>query len=90
MNKILFINIDPNKVKDVQSIARRMRGEWDITLNSSAKAALNLMGKEAIDVIVAEIQPPDMSGLSYYHKLKIDFLKLSGLRYRIKKTLSTT
>jgi len=60
--RILFVDDEPMVLKGLQRTLRKMRQEWDITFVSSGRAALNILGKKPMDVIVSDLRMPEMDG----------------------------
>lgn len=63
MKKILFLDIDPKKTRDLQVMAINNRGEWKVSFQNTPKDAQRLLETEAVDVIVSEIHTPDLAGV---------------------------
>ena len=62
MKKILFVDDDPNVIETFKKILFPMRKDWEMEFVFSAKDALKLMGKSSFDVIVSDLNMPDMDG----------------------------
>ena len=60
--RILFVDDEPLVLKGLQRTLRKMRQEWDMTFVASGREALNILGKKPMDVIVSDLQMPEMDG----------------------------
>ncbi len=60
--RILFVDDEPMVLKGLQRTLRKMRQDWDMTFVSSGREALNVLGKNPMDVIVSDLRMPEMDG----------------------------
>jgi HD-like signal output (HDOD) protein len=60
--RILFVDDEPMVLKGLQRTLRKMTQEWDMTFVTSGRAALNVLGKKPMDVIVSDLRMPEMDG----------------------------
>lgn len=62
MNRILFVDDDPNLLTGLQRLLRPQRREWDMTFVEGGEAALSALSKGPYDVIVTDARMPGMDG----------------------------
>jgi len=62
MNRILFVDDDPNLLTGLQRLLRPQRREWDMTFVDGGEAALGMLSKGPYDVIVTDARMPGMDG----------------------------
>ncbi len=59
---VLFVDDEPSLLDGLKRMLRRMRGEWDMEFVDSGVAALELMSRCPVDVIVTDMRMPGMNG----------------------------
>jgi HD-like signal output (HDOD) protein/ActR/RegA family two-component response regulator len=62
MNRILFVDDDPNILTGLQRLLRPQRHEWDMSFVGGGEAALALLTTAPYDVIVTDARMPGMDG----------------------------
>lgn len=62
MKRILFVDDEVSILDGLKRMLRPMRDDWEMTFASGGEAALALMETVAFDVIVTDMQMPDMDG----------------------------
>ncbi len=62
MLKILFVDDQPSALEDAQRATHVMRDKWDMTFVSGADEALELLDREAFDVVVSDSRMPGADG----------------------------
>jgi putative nucleotidyltransferase with HDIG domain len=65
MKNVLFVDINSGKINAIHGLMNMMRGEWRAGFAASATDAVNFMTQASIDVIVADINYPDMTGINF-------------------------
>ncbi len=60
--RILFVDDEPRVLQALERHLRRLRPQWRMIFVTSAKAALNALNYQDIDVVVSDLQMPDMNG----------------------------
>jgi len=60
--RILFVDDEPMVLKGLQRTLRKMRRDWDMTFAASGREALDVLGKNPMDVIVSDLRMPEMDG----------------------------
>lgn len=73
MNRVLFVDDEPNILDGLQNRLRKYRREMDMVFALSADAALNELAKTPADVIVADMRMPGMDGAALLEKVKTEF-----------------
>ena len=68
MLKILYVDDDPNMQKLVELFMRKSKYELDSAKNG--RSALKLLDKNKYDLIITDIQMPEMDGLSLIDEIK--------------------
>ena len=61
-NRILFVDDDPNFLKGIERVLRKLRTEWTYYFAHSVDAALDQIGKVAFDAIVSDVSMPGKDG----------------------------
>jgi DNA-binding NtrC family response regulator len=70
MNRILFVDDDPNLLTGLQRLLRPQRREWDMTFVDGGEAALAVLSKGPYDVIVTDARMPKMDGLALLEEVR--------------------
>ncbi|MEZ6060792.1 MAG: response regulator [Planctomycetaceae bacterium] len=60
--RILFIDDDPAWLNALRRSTHRSRPEWELRFASSGQQALELMDREAVDVVVTDLNMPGLRG----------------------------
>ena len=68
--RILFVDDEPMVLKGLQRTLRKMRQDWDMTFVSSGRAALNILDKKPMDVIVSDQRMAGMTGIDFLTEVK--------------------
>ena len=61
-NRILFVDDDQGVLRGLRKSLRKKRNEWDMRFACGGQEALALMEEERSDVIVSDMQMPEMDG----------------------------
>jgi HD-like signal output (HDOD) protein len=64
LKRILFVDDEPALLDALRRMLRPLRGEWDVQVESSPKAALERLDLEHFDVVVADMRMPAIDGVS--------------------------
>ena len=70
MNRILFVDDDPNVLGGLANLLRAERRRWEVVCVPSADAALERLGREAFDVVVSDMRMPHMDGAALLARVK--------------------
>lgn len=70
MHHILFVDDDTNILSGLRRRLRSARPEWNLHFATSGKDALSLAENQDFDVIVADIQMPEMDGITLLENLQ--------------------
>lgn len=62
MRRLLLVDDDPGALFGLTAVFRRYRGEWEVLTATSAKAALDLMSQNPVDVVVTDMEMPETDG----------------------------
>lgn len=83
--RILFVDDDPNMHRLVELMFRDSPIELESV--STARIALHKLGKEKFDLIISDLQMPEMDGISFLkklqagaHKQKVIIMSAFGLK----------
>lgn len=60
---ILFVDDEPFVLQGLKRLFRGMNGTWDMHFAESGKDALDLMTRENVNVVVADMRMPEMNGV---------------------------
>ena len=63
MNRILFVDDEPNVLDGLRRMLYSLRHEWDMTFVSSGAEALRRLSESAFDVLVTDVRMPGMNGI---------------------------
>ena len=63
MNRILFVDDEPNVLAGLKRMLYPLRNEWDMTFVSSGAEALRCLAEAPFDVLVTDARMPGMSGV---------------------------
>jgi putative nucleotidyltransferase with HDIG domain len=59
---ILFVDDDDSVLRGMRRVLHGMRDSWDVEFAQSAREALDLMAAKPVDLLIADMQMPGMSG----------------------------
>ncbi|MCE5335306.1 MAG: HDOD domain-containing protein [Desulfobacteraceae bacterium] len=62
MNRVLFVDDEPNLLEGLRRMLRGMRGEWDMIFAVSGVEALEILGRGQVDVLVTDMRMPGLDG----------------------------
>lgn len=62
MKHVLFVDDEPAVLDGLRRMLRSMRHEWQTTFVTSGAQALDILDRQAVDVIVTDMRMPDMDG----------------------------
>ncbi len=60
--RVLFVDDESLVLEGLQRMLRTMRAEWDMSFATSGEEALELIGMQPFDVVVADMRMPGMNG----------------------------
>lgn len=63
---MLFVDDDANVLRGMKRLFHAMRDSWDVEFAESGREALDLMAAKPVDLIMADVQMPGMSGLELF------------------------
>jgi len=70
--KIIFVDDEIRVLEGLKRSFRNMRDDWDMSFASSGKEALALIADTRFDVIVSDMDMPEMTGDALLNQVKID------------------
>jgi len=70
-HKILFVDDEPNVTNALKHTLRKER--YTILTADSAKEALEILGRDCVDVVVSDEQMPGMSGSELLAKVRMEY-----------------
>lgn len=70
MNRVLFVDDDPNILSGLRRMLRPYRNEWDMSFAESGAQALELMESAPFDVIVSDMKMPGINGVELLSRVK--------------------
>lgn len=65
MIKVLFIDDEPNILSGLRRMLHGMRNEWEMDFAQSGAAALELLSRKPMDVLVTDMRMPEMDGAMF-------------------------
>jgi HD-like signal output (HDOD) protein len=68
--RLLFVDDEPQVLTLLQSMFRRMNPEWDSVVANRGTDALTLMAQEPFDVVVSDMQMPEMTGAQLLERVR--------------------
>lgn len=68
--RLLFVDDEPNVLSGLRRLLRPLSDEWDMSFAEGGGAALDLMTREAFDVIVTDMRMPFIDGLAVLEAAK--------------------
>jgi len=63
VNRILFVDDEPNVLAGLKRMLYSLRNEWDMTFVSSGAEALQCLSESPFDVLVTDVRMPEMNGV---------------------------
>ena len=70
MNRILFIDDEPNVLDGLRRMLRPMRKEWEMTFAPGGEEALAALAEKHFDVVVSDMRMPGMDGAQLLSEVK--------------------
>jgi HD-like signal output (HDOD) protein len=70
MEKILFVDDEPQILQALRRMLRGKRGQWHMAFAASGPEALELLEKERFDVIVTDMRMPIMDGAALLEEVR--------------------
>ncbi|MFV1851422.1 MAG: HDOD domain-containing protein [Thalassospira sp.] len=70
MHHILFVDDDANILSGLRRRLRGLRPEWDLHFAANGAEAIELANNHSLDVIVSDIQMPEMDGVTLLETLQ--------------------
>lgn len=67
--RILFVDDDPNLLSALNRALRKEREGWDISFAESGAKALAMAKERGFDLVVSDMQMPQMSGVELFERL---------------------
>ncbi|MBS1123323.1 MAG: hypothetical protein H6Q90_5551, partial [Deltaproteobacteria bacterium] len=79
MIRVLFVDDEPLVLRGIERSLRSHRPDWQVTYTTSAVAALALLEREPVDVIVSDVGMPQMDGLVFLRTARHRFPQVARL-----------
>jgi len=76
---ILFVNDDSNYVAKLRSIVDKVQWKWDIHFTRSGREALNILKKEPYDVLICDVNLPDMNYTDLLKQVREQYPKIARI-----------
>ncbi|MCK4503215.1 MAG: response regulator, partial [Desulfuromonadales bacterium] len=73
MNKILFVDDDPNLLNGIKRGLHALRSEWNMSFATNGSEALELLRASSVDIVVSDFQMPGMNGLELLSQIEFDY-----------------
>jgi len=67
--RILFVDDEPNVLHGLQRMLRPMRAQWQMEFVTGGLAALALIERQPVDVVVTDMRMPGMDGVALLERL---------------------
>jgi len=71
--KVLFVDDEPLVLQGLQRMLRSMRNEWEMDFVDGGAKALELLERQAFDVVVSDMRMPGMNGAQLLNTLAARF-----------------
>jgi putative nucleotidyltransferase with HDIG domain len=68
--RVLFVDDERNVLEGLKRMLRDMRHEWEMAFAGSGQEALEILGREAFDVVVSDMRMPGMDGCQFLSKVQ--------------------
>jgi HD-like signal output (HDOD) protein/ActR/RegA family two-component response regulator len=69
MKHILFVDDDPNVLDGLRDALRPRRREWRMTFVTGGEAAINVLERETVDIVVSDLRMPGIDGATLLTKV---------------------
>jgi HD-like signal output (HDOD) protein len=69
MNRILFVDDEPEVLSGLRRLLRRSFGEWELAFAATGAEALDLCSAQRFDLVVSDGQMPSMSGPEFLREV---------------------
>ncbi|MEA3544330.1 MAG: response regulator [Thermodesulfobacteriota bacterium] len=73
MNKILFVDDDPNLLRGLRRGLRPLSKEWEMFFVGSGKEALEFFANTPVDIVISDYRMPEMSGFELLTRIRRDY-----------------
>jgi YesN/AraC family two-component response regulator len=77
--RILFVDDDPLVLQSIERALHPLWHEWEIRCVQSGEAALERLAQEPFDVVVSDIQMPEMNGSQLLARVQKHYPKISRI-----------
>lgn len=68
--RILFVDDEPNVLEGLRNRLHKQRKKWDMQFTTSGVAALELVARAPVDVVVSDMRMPGMDGATLLGKVR--------------------
>ncbi len=66
---ILFVDDDRLVLNALRRMLRSLRSEWKLSFAASAAEALEILGRNPVEIVVADMGMPDMTGIELLNRI---------------------
>jgi len=73
LKRILFVDDEPLVLQGLERSLRSMRNEWEMVFAPGGSEALEMMGRQAFDIVVTDMKMPGMDGAQLLDEVKKRF-----------------
>jgi len=63
VNRILFVDDEPNVLAGLKRMLYSLRNEWDMKFVTSGAEALQCLSESPFEVLVTDVRMPEMNGI---------------------------
>jgi len=69
MKKILFVDDEVKILQGIKRMLYPLRNEWEMYFADNGAEALQIMGKNSIDIIISDLRMPQMDGVQLWQRV---------------------
>ena len=73
MNKILFVDDDPNLLRGLRRGLRPLNKEWEMFFVGSGAEALEFLLDTQVNIVVSDYRMPEMNGFELFSRIRHDY-----------------
>ncbi len=76
---VLFVDDDPSLLEALRHRLRHRRDEWNMHFADSGRYALDILGRESVDIIVTDMSMPEMDGATLLWDVRAKYPSITRL-----------
>jgi HD-like signal output (HDOD) protein len=79
MTRVLFVDDEPLLLRSLERTLRVQKLAWETRFVESAAAALDLLAREPVDVVITDLRMPDVDGVELLTEIQREYPRITRL-----------